>query len=97
MATATDAFAKRYQKALNSYLSSGSEEALTHAYDLGRRALTTNVTLLDVAGIHQDALSTVLRKPAKKPKAAKKEAEAKASAPKAESREPKAKKKRKTA
>jgi signal transduction histidine kinase len=66
MASANDGFSKRYRKALNSYLESGSEEDLTSAYDLGRRALTSNVSLLDVAGIHQDALSNALKKPAKK-------------------------------
>ncbi len=49
-----------YQFALRDYLAGGSEAALQQAYELGRKALTEGLGVLEMAALHHDALVTVL-------------------------------------
>ncbi len=48
---------ERYRAALGEYLSSESEAALHQAYELGRRAVASNIGLLGMISTHQAALS----------------------------------------
>ncbi|MBI4220227.1 MAG: hypothetical protein HY682_08810 [Chloroflexi bacterium] len=52
---------REYSAALRSYLIGGGEEALTHAYDTGRRAMATGKGVLDMVVIHHQALAEVVR------------------------------------
>lgn len=49
-----------YRFALRDYLAGGSEAALQQAYELGRKALTEGLGVLEMAALHHDALVTVL-------------------------------------
>ena len=49
-----------YTEALEHYLSGGGEGALRGAYEVGRKALTSDVGLLDMAELHHAALSEIL-------------------------------------
>lgn len=51
-----------YASALQAYLEGTEEPALVHAYELGRRALTSEVGLLDITAVHREALDAVLRR-----------------------------------
>jgi signal transduction histidine kinase len=51
-----------YTRALEDYLSSGGEEALQRAYEIGRTSLTGGVSLLEMAATHHTALAQVLQR-----------------------------------
>jgi PAS domain S-box-containing protein len=50
----------QYTDALQNYLTTEGEEALHLAYELGRKAVTENLGILDVARIHQEASIVLL-------------------------------------
>jgi len=49
-----------YEHALRTYLRQGGEGSLKQGYELGRRALSEGRGILDMIGVHQHALETVL-------------------------------------
>lgn len=49
-----------YLRALQEYCAAGSEEALLRGYQLGRSAVTEGIGVLDMAALHQEALSSSL-------------------------------------
>jgi light-regulated signal transduction histidine kinase (bacteriophytochrome) len=51
--------ARAYQRTLSTFLHSPSEEALTGAYQLGRRALKEGKGVIDWAGVHDRALAAL--------------------------------------
>jgi len=55
-------FARDYAAALQDYLNGNGEQALNAAYDLGRRAISEDVGLLEIAGIHGQVLRDHLDK-----------------------------------
>src|SRR5207245_153480 len=46
-----------YRRALRQHLDGGGEAALTRAYELGRKAMTSGKGLLEMAGLHWEALA----------------------------------------
>jgi light-regulated signal transduction histidine kinase (bacteriophytochrome) len=56
-------FDRLYDAALSSYLQRRDEEALSVAYDLGRRALADGFGVLDMASVHRAALAHLLPRP----------------------------------
>lgn len=56
---ATGRFAQAYAAALREYVTSGGEEALTRAYELGRSAAGAGLGILDVAMLHHGALAAL--------------------------------------
>lgn len=50
-----------YERALGTYLRHGGETSLKQAYELGRRALSEGRGILDVVGVHEQALEKILR------------------------------------
>lgn len=67
---------RRYTLALKDYLLDGGEATLLSAYDLGRAALGMRLGVLDIAGLHQEALVSVLQSvPEKGQQSAKRAAE----------------------
>ena len=61
MSTGVDRFRRDYEEALGAHLASRSEAGLSAAYELGRRALTEGISLLDMASIHVAATTRVPR------------------------------------
>jgi Phosphoserine phosphatase RsbU, N-terminal domain len=55
-----DAFRGRYREALSGYLDDPDEDALRAAYELGREAVSDELTVLDLAVVHHDALIAAL-------------------------------------
>lgn len=53
-------FAEKYLFLLREYASGGGESTLRQAYELGRRAIAEERSLMAVAGIHQEALQKLL-------------------------------------
>ncbi len=53
-------FAQEYTGALEAYLVAGDESALSHAYELGRRAMVEGLGVLDVAAVHHMGLETLV-------------------------------------
>ena len=53
-------FSGQYTAILRNYLATEGEEALNAAYELGRKAVTEGVGVLEVAKIHQQALVAIL-------------------------------------
>ncbi|HEX9288370.1 MAG TPA: ATP-binding protein [Anaeromyxobacteraceae bacterium] len=49
--------AQEYTTALRAYVSGGSEAALTRAYELGRKAASGGLGILDLAMVHHEALA----------------------------------------
>lgn len=49
---------RAYTAAFSDYLSTGGEEALNEAYELGRRAADEGIGILDLVSLHHDALAT---------------------------------------
>jgi hypothetical protein len=49
-------FGQRYRKAFDSYLRESDERALNLAYELGRSAIAHELSILELASIHQEAL-----------------------------------------
>jgi serine phosphatase RsbU (regulator of sigma subunit) len=56
-----DSFARTYETALREHAGPNGDEGLAPAYELGRRAVAERLSLLDLAGIHGDALVTALQ------------------------------------
>lgn len=55
-----DELAERYLLALRDYFAGAGEAALAQAYELGRKALASEVGLLEMAALHQESLMTIL-------------------------------------
>ena len=53
-------FAQRYADALARQLSNAGETALHNAYELGREALNTGLSIIDLVQLHHDALGSLL-------------------------------------
>jgi signal transduction histidine kinase len=60
MKVAFSALTEQYVSALRDYIHGGGEEALQRAYELGRKALTEGLGVLDMASVHHQALMAVL-------------------------------------
>lgn len=58
-------FRDQYASALRSFLSSGGETGLESAYELGRKAVTGELGLLDLAGVHHAVLGESLERASK--------------------------------
>jgi len=56
-----DRFAAGYADALAAAAGGTSEAALQQAYELGRRAIAEELSILDIAGVHHEALAGLLR------------------------------------
>ena len=56
-----DALTRDYRTTLLRYLPRHEEAALAQAYELGRRAVASGVSLMDLLRIHHDILTEVLR------------------------------------
>jgi two-component system sensor histidine kinase UhpB len=54
-------FEHQYRCALCEYTKHGGEAALRHAYELGRRALDDGKTLIEIAGLHHQALLVLFK------------------------------------
>jgi PAS domain S-box-containing protein len=59
----------RYGAALGDYLETRTEEALQQAYALGREAITSGVSVLEVASVHHNVLAQLLGRPGAPPDA----------------------------
>ena len=55
-----DALERDYGRALETYLQKGDESALSHAYELGRRAMVEGLGVLDMALLHGNALDELV-------------------------------------
>ena len=53
-------FSEEYKAALKEYLAGSGEVALQRAHELGRKALSKGISLVDVASLHWDALKEAL-------------------------------------
>lgn len=53
-------FREEYRRALQGYISQRDEAGLGAAYELGRKALATSQTLMEIASMHCDVLSELL-------------------------------------
>jgi serine phosphatase RsbU (regulator of sigma subunit)/anti-sigma regulatory factor (Ser/Thr protein kinase) len=60
MSTDLDTFRSGYLTAFQSYLAGGGESGLELAYELGREAVTDELSLLELAGIHHEVLAECL-------------------------------------
>ncbi|MBD0283167.1 MAG: diguanylate cyclase, partial [Thermoleophilaceae bacterium] len=60
MTASLDAFRSTYRRAFRSYLAGGGETGLESAYELGRQAVTGELSLLELARIHHDVLADSL-------------------------------------
>ncbi len=54
------ALADRYRQTLAEYVDGAGEEALLHAYDLGRQSIASGLGVLEIAALHQEALVAVV-------------------------------------
>jgi hypothetical protein len=61
MSPAPDEFARRYAAALQAAAGEGDEAALHAAYELGRGAVNRDLSVLDLAAVHHEALLARLR------------------------------------
>jgi len=52
--------AEQYKSALQDYLNGAGEGALQHAYEVGRRAITRGLGVLEMMAIHEEVVRTVL-------------------------------------
>jgi hypothetical protein len=59
--TELDALTQNYRAAFLRYLPRREEVALNRGYELGRGAVTTGISILDLARIHHEILLEVLR------------------------------------
>src|SRR5688572_26813647 len=55
-----EALMGEYLSVLRNYLAGGGESALTLAYELGRKAATAGLGVLDIAMVHHKALHTLV-------------------------------------
>jgi hypothetical protein len=62
MMPTTDAFRAAYTDAFSHYLAVGDESTLRAAYELGRDAVEQELSVLDLAIVHHDALATALER-----------------------------------
>ena len=60
MTTQLAALSAEYLAGLRAYLEHEGEAGLTRAYELGRRALTEGVGLLDMAALHYTSLDSLV-------------------------------------
>jgi anti-sigma regulatory factor (Ser/Thr protein kinase) len=60
MSAELDSFRSGYGSAFRAYLAGGGEVGLESAYELGRQAVTGELSLLELAGIHQAVLADAL-------------------------------------
>ncbi len=63
MNSRADALSLQYAAALRAFLAHQQETLLQQAYDLGREAIENGLGVLDMAGIHHEALTTCLSQP----------------------------------
>jgi hypothetical protein len=56
-----DELTRDYRTALLRFLSTGSEESRVTGYEIGRRAMESGVSLLDLARVHHELLVETLR------------------------------------
>ncbi len=63
MSSALDALETQYATALRDYLAGQGEEASLRAYELGRRAISDGLGLMELAAVHGKAVAKVLRAP----------------------------------
>ena len=61
MTTDLDAFRTGYAEAFRSYLAGGGETGLESAYELGREAVTGELSLLELARIHHQVLASFIQ------------------------------------
>lgn len=61
MKLALDVLKEEYTAALRDYVARGEESALQQAFDLGRRAIKDEPSVLDITAIHHEALARLLR------------------------------------
>lgn len=61
MIGAEDKLKEAYASALRDYVAHGNEDALQHAFEFGRQAMTEGLGLLDVVTIHHESLQALLR------------------------------------
>jgi len=52
--------AEQYKSALQDYLDGGGETALQHAYEMGRRAITRGLGVLEIMVVHEEVLRAIL-------------------------------------
>jgi two-component system, NarL family, sensor histidine kinase UhpB len=55
-----DGLASDYLRTLETYLGAGDESALSHAYELGRRAMVEGLGVLDMGLLHSNALNELV-------------------------------------
>ena len=60
MKESPDGFRREYLEALETYLKSGGESALSQAYELGRRAMVDGLGVLDMAVLHRAAMADLV-------------------------------------
>jgi signal transduction histidine kinase len=60
MELSTESLAERYAEILQEYLQDGNEVALTHGYEIARRALIDGRGILEMAAIHHQSLRRLL-------------------------------------
>ena len=60
--TTLAAFRQAYAATLEVFVSRGGEEPLAHAYELGRQAVAGGLSLLELSGIHHEALGSQLER-----------------------------------
>jgi len=60
MTEPVDRFSSEYLEALEAYLRTGDEAALSDAYEIGRRAMIEGLGILDMATLHQRAVEGVV-------------------------------------
>jgi light-regulated signal transduction histidine kinase (bacteriophytochrome) len=72
MTGSRNAFGREYASALERYLQQGDEVTLSVAYELGRRAVSEGLGVLDMAVLHEDAVEslTPLSSPSDEPRIA---------------------------
>ena len=58
--TGARSFPAGYVDALTAYLADPSEQSLRDAYELGREAVSRQLSMLDLAVVHQEALLSAL-------------------------------------
>jgi serine phosphatase RsbU (regulator of sigma subunit)/anti-sigma regulatory factor (Ser/Thr protein kinase) len=60
MSAGLECFRDAYSAAIQSFLSGGGEVSLERAYELGRRAITEDLSVLDLAEVHHDVVTRTL-------------------------------------
>lgn len=61
MSAGSEALARRYTEGLHAALADAGERSLSVAYNLGRDAVRSGLSVLDLAAIHNDAVAAELR------------------------------------